>query len=240
MRDLYVNYDCDVACTNLFETLGRCARVCSYAVFVALSDTSHTVCLPPRSLCHNAIPDGGTALTSLHVLALEGMLAILSGLAAAGAGGPLTTDVGDALPFSALGNTAAELAAPLSAGGQQSDLRALGLAGQSGIPMPELQRLSLMRAAEVLRQRKQLKRRLALASQRFNTDSKHWIEYAQVRRREVEARVCVRVSLYVSRASCCAGARSPPYPRGRTLRRSLPAGLSGPRPHAHRAVHLRA
>ena len=44
----------------------------------------------------------------------------------------------------------------------------------------ELLRLSRERTAAVLRQRKQLKRRLALASQRFNTDAKHWIEYAQV------------------------------------------------------------
>jgi len=50
MVDLYVNYDCDVACTNLFDTLCAC-------------------------LCRNAVPDG-VRLNSLHVLALEGILAV--------------------------------------------------------------------------------------------------------------------------------------------------------------------
>ena len=50
MVDLYVNYDCDVACTNLFDTLCRC-------------------------LCRNAVPDG-VRLNSLHVLSLEGILAV--------------------------------------------------------------------------------------------------------------------------------------------------------------------
>ena len=55
MLDLYINYDCDVACTNLFETLCRC-------------------------LCRNAVPEQGP-LTSLHVLALEGVLAVLENMA---------------------------------------------------------------------------------------------------------------------------------------------------------------
>eukprot|EP01138_Halocafeteria_seosinensis_P010884 gb/GECG01011117.1/.p1 GENE.gb/GECG01011117.1/~~gb/GECG01011117.1/.p1 ORF type:complete len:2015 (+),score=275.06 gb/GECG01011117.1/:1-6045(+) len=55
MLDLYINYDCDVACTNLFETLCRC-------------------------LCRNAVPENGP-LTSLHVLSLEGVLAVVENMA---------------------------------------------------------------------------------------------------------------------------------------------------------------
>lgn len=55
MLDLYINYDCDVACTNLFEELCRC-------------------------LCRNAIPDD-QVLTSLHVLSLEGVLAVVENMA---------------------------------------------------------------------------------------------------------------------------------------------------------------
>jgi hypothetical protein len=55
MLDLYVNYDCDVACTNLFEELCR-------------------------SLCRNAVPETGP-LTTLHVLSLEGILAVVENMA---------------------------------------------------------------------------------------------------------------------------------------------------------------
>lgn len=36
------------------------------------------------------------------------------------------------------------------------------------------------RTAEVLQEKKKMKRRLGLAAQRFNTGSKGWLEYAQV------------------------------------------------------------
>ena len=58
MVDLYVNYDCDVQCTNLFENLFKC-------------------------LCRNAEPgfteDGGAgiALNTLHLHALEGIMVAL-------------------------------------------------------------------------------------------------------------------------------------------------------------------
>jgi hypothetical protein len=67
MLDLYVNYDCDVACTNLFEELCR-------------------------SLCRNAVPEAGP-LTTLHVLSLEGVLAVVENMArrcVAGRAGGLT------------------------------------------------------------------------------------------------------------------------------------------------------
>ncbi len=55
MLDLYINYDCDVMCTNLFETL------CS-------------------TCCKNAVPDSGP-LNSLHITALEGVLAVIDNIA---------------------------------------------------------------------------------------------------------------------------------------------------------------
>ena len=55
MLDLYINYDCDVMCTNLFETL------CS-------------------SCCKNAVPASGP-LNSLHITALEGVLAVVDNIA---------------------------------------------------------------------------------------------------------------------------------------------------------------
>lgn len=51
MLDLYVNYDCDVHCTNLFETLCKC-------------------------LSRHAQPEAGESLNILHLLALEGVLAV--------------------------------------------------------------------------------------------------------------------------------------------------------------------
>jgi golgi-specific brefeldin A-resistance guanine nucleotide exchange factor 1 len=58
MVDLYKNYDCDVQCTNLFETLCGC-------------------------LCRNAVPVGGRTgrLTILHTLSLESILAVLDSIA---------------------------------------------------------------------------------------------------------------------------------------------------------------
>ena len=58
MVDLYKNYDCDVQCTNLFETLCAC-------------------------LCRNAVPSGGRTgqLTILHTLSLEAILAVLDSIA---------------------------------------------------------------------------------------------------------------------------------------------------------------
>ena len=67
MLDLYVNYDCDVACTNLFEELCR-------------------------SLCRNAVPETGP-LTTLHVLSLEGVLAVVENMARRWVGGPHENDV---------------------------------------------------------------------------------------------------------------------------------------------------
>ena len=57
MVDLYKNYDCDVQCTNLFETLCAC-------------------------LCKNAVPPGGRSgqLTILNTLSLEAILLVLDSI----------------------------------------------------------------------------------------------------------------------------------------------------------------
>eukprot|EP00941_MAST-03F_sp_MAST-3F-sp1_P003286 g3286.t1 len=55
MHDLFVNYDCDVQCTNLFEDLCKC-------------------------LCRNAQPRDGK-LNALQLLALEGLNAVLTSMA---------------------------------------------------------------------------------------------------------------------------------------------------------------
>ncbi len=44
------------------------------------------------------------------------------------------------------------------------------------------------RTAEVLQERKKMKRRLGLAARKFNTGSKGWLEYTQVSWRDVAAR----------------------------------------------------
>lgn len=216
MRDLYVNYDCDVACTNLFETLGRC-------------------------LCHSAVPDSGTPLTSLHILALEGMLSILRGLAAVGGRG--TAEGGAGPPTPAVGVDGGEAAAfavgaPPDGRGDLSPLAATAALWPAA--PPEMHRLSQMRAAEVLRQRKQLKRRLALASQRFNTDAKHWIEYAQARPLASPPRLRLHPAPLLVPVPAVAGARPASHARRRPVRRALPPRLPGPRQDAHRSLHLRA
>ena len=61
MLDLYVNYDTDVHCTNLFETLLQALA----------RNTSPESCLNQRA---------GAPLNSLNVLALEGLLAIISSI----------------------------------------------------------------------------------------------------------------------------------------------------------------
>lgn len=54
--------------------------------------------------------------------------------------------------------------------------------GAGGAGDDELEWLERARArtAEVLQERKKMKRRLGLAAERFNTGSKGWLEYAQV------------------------------------------------------------
>lgn len=73
---------------------------------------------------------------------------------------------------------------------QQQQLLRHGKAGGGGGDRGALDELSWLesaraRTAEVLQERKKMKRRLGLAAQRFNTGSKGWLEYAQVSRTSV-------------------------------------------------------
>jgi len=140
MADIFVNYDCSVRSTNLFE------------IFTG-------------TLARNAVPSSGERLNSLHVLALEGVLAVLESLARrcelaarAGVAGALDTTTGD-------GPDAVPDDSPMAAAASWAD---------SSDPR-----------VEALRRRRQLKRRFALAAARFNAcDGKHdegdagWLRYA--------------------------------------------------------------
>lgn len=64
--------------------------------------------------------------------------------------------------------------------GNDGDTLSAGGVGEGGGELEWLER-ARARTAEVLQERKKMKRRLGLAAERFNTGSKGWLEYAQVR-----------------------------------------------------------
>lgn len=164
MLDLYINYDCDVACTNLFETLCRC-------------------------LCRNAVPEQGP-LTSLHILSLEGVLAVLESMArrctpgtsAPGASGGSTPQASGAAVGGGAGGSHSARRRPLL-NGRDGEEKLPGGEGEdvegAGEDDTEWLNQSRERTARVLEKRKQLKRRMMLAAARFNTDKKGWVKYAQ-------------------------------------------------------------
>jgi hypothetical protein len=130
MADIFVNYDCDVGCTNLFE------------IFT-------------RTLARNATPQRGEGLNSLHVLALEGVLAVL-----------------ESITRRCLAPMIRRQDSPLPMGEEVEDDDAASEASHAA-------------STRLLNERRQLKRRLALAAARFNTqEGKHdtsdsgWIRYA--------------------------------------------------------------
>lgn len=216
MLDLYVNFDCDVACANLFETLCRTLARC-------------------------AVPDAGQPLTSLHTIAMDGLLSIVSSIAQRcpshpswqgsvvttqqqqqqdidGGGGAVPSSSA-AAPQSPVAGTGALFQSPTtpdghhhhhpvlspeggqvpyynrsySDGSMQASNAGDGGAGGAGTGRgsagsldwgagggPQLQSsLSREQTAAVLRQRRQLKRRMVMAASRFNGESKQWIEYGQ-------------------------------------------------------------
>jgi hypothetical protein len=216
MLDLYVNFDCDVVCANLYEALTRC-------------------------LCRCAIPEGGAPLTSLHTIALEGILSVISSMAQRCPGHPAWQEY--AATYAAAAEEAAEDAAAAQARATASATRAALAGGETGeegegeggsvaaamrtpsaavraklrspllsspgegeapasflltpgrrgaglglgagaaaaaaaaaAAVPEAAREE---SAAVLRARRQLKRRMALAAARFYSDQKRWIEGVQ-------------------------------------------------------------
>jgi brefeldin A-resistance guanine nucleotide exchange factor 1 len=92
MKDLYLNYDCDVQCTNLYEfictTLGNVAAPNSYCVpQVQLEMDKSLMKDGPGPIANNAMAQKAAAaaaevpLNALNILALEGLTTIISSIA---------------------------------------------------------------------------------------------------------------------------------------------------------------
>ncbi|CAM9741848.1 unnamed protein product, partial [Ectocarpus sp. 8 AP-2014] len=200
--DVYINYDCDVQCTNLFET----------------------IC---HSLSSHALPRDGMEVNALNRLALEGVLAVIESISrrcgpsskppsssqqlgfwvqqtGGGGGGGGSPPLPLSGPHS--GGLSASLGGPDSSrrssvsdsdsdqeyiaafggggavhGGGDGGGAPFGGSGGGGGAAGELGWLERARArtAEVLQERKKMKRRLGLAARKFNTGTKGWLEYAQ-------------------------------------------------------------
>ncbi len=77
MADLYMNYDCDINCTNLFET------ICSTLAKVANPDyvSSDRPQTTSDSEMMSDAPTNNSRLNILNRLALEGVLAVIDGIA---------------------------------------------------------------------------------------------------------------------------------------------------------------
>jgi hypothetical protein len=174
MIDLYVNFDCDVACANLFEALCRC-------------------------LCRCSVPEIGTPITSLHAIALDGILSVVSSMAQRCPGHPAwrqrgaglfinrsNLNVGEANNISssrdiysdAMTDQAAIVAQLADGGTGGASGSNSGIVGHWQLESKDHAK-EREETAAVLRSRRQLKKRLALAAAKFNTDQKGWIEVLQ-------------------------------------------------------------
>lgn len=193
MLDLYVNYDCDVHCTNLFEVL----------------------CKSLARNCQGMESDDGS-LNALSLLCLEGLLAVIDSIArrcplnsvaasssassfqAGGGMSDISSLQGSDLarftsgPEMVKHRTSSELSldeiSPMSS---VRDLMHLVMSGSDsetdsdpGDVLEGPDQLAWLhtareRTAEVLQQRKRAKKRYALAADKFNTDQKTWIAYSQ-------------------------------------------------------------
>ncbi|KAG7388172.1 G-box binding factor [Phytophthora pseudosyringae] len=190
MLDLYINYDCDVHCTNLFEVLCKS--------------------LAKNCQCMSG-PDG--SLNALTLLCLEGLLAVIESIARRC---PLNTPPktsgsrtfgNNAGVLSLQGSDLARFTAGASPGTESSsgefpmedispmssvrDLMHLVMSGSESDsdseqsepdnPADQLAWLHTARerTAEVLQQRKRAKKRYALAAEKFNHDQKNWMAFSQ-------------------------------------------------------------
>ncbi|TYZ68326.1 hypothetical protein PybrP1_007605 [[Pythium] brassicae (nom. inval.)] len=197
MLDLYVNYDCDVHCTNLFEVL----------------------CKSLARNCQDMASDDGS-LNALSLLCLEGLLAVIDSIArrcplsspltpgamaaAATSGGGISSLQGSDLARFTSGpgpahagtkhRTASELSlddiSPMSS---VRDVMQLVMSGSDsetdsdygdspdggGPDQLAWLHTARERTAEVLQQRKRAKKRYAVAADKFNTDPKNWIAFSQ-------------------------------------------------------------
>lgn len=196
MLDLYTNYDCDFRCTNLFETLCKCLCRCSIPVHILASnsriayitglDTDED--MGPESAVisaeefassldsimelgnHLDPDDDSTGITVLECNSLEGVLAVIDSIARRCVDAPSEEAI-----VSAAERERERQASPVDwssfldsdAGGAGEDLQWLANARE--------------RRAEMLRERKQMKRRLMLAARQFNKkpNKMYWLEYAQ-------------------------------------------------------------
>ncbi|OWZ22496.1 hypothetical protein PHMEG_0002780 [Phytophthora megakarya] len=190
MLDLYINYDCDVHCTNLFEVL----------------------CKSLAKNCQSMSgPDG--SLNALTLLCLEGLLAVIESIARRC---PLNTPAktagsrtfgNNAGVLSLKGSDLARFTAGASPGTENlssefpmedispmssvRDLMHLVMSGsesdsdseqsESDNPADQLAWLHTARerTAEVLQQRKRVKKRYSLAAEKFNHDQKNWMAFSQ-------------------------------------------------------------
>ncbi|CAM9924459.1 unnamed protein product, partial [Ascophyllum nodosum] len=177
MVDVYINYDCDVQCTNLFES----------------------IC---HSLSTHALPRDGKArlkqrtlgeVTALNRLALEGVLAVINSISRRCQ--PRSQHHQHYPQHHQQRHQQQRTRTPFSGGSGTRTGTTGGVGGEGmGSPQPdgegelegeeeegEMSWLERARArtAEVLQERKKMKRRLGLAAQKFNSGSKGWLQYAQ-------------------------------------------------------------
>ncbi|EEY54486.1 uncharacterized protein PITG_08139 [Phytophthora infestans T30-4] len=190
MLDLYINYDCDVHCTNLFEVL----------------------CKSLAKNCQSmSSPDGN--LNALTLLCLEGLLAVIESIARrcplntpaktsgsrtfGGNAGVLSLKGSDLARFTAGASPRTDCSSDafprddISPMSSVRDLMHLVMSGsesdsdseqsEADNPADQLAWLHTARerTAEVLQQRKSIKKRYALAAEKFNTDQKNWMAFSQ-------------------------------------------------------------
>jgi len=174
MLDMYVNYDCDVACTNLFEAMCAC-------------------------LGRNAVPRPSARLTNLHVLSVEGILSITEGLerrcradvVSGAANGVTSASAGSLLGVDEQGRRAggssgvddtAEAEAAAAAAAAAVDIATSAATRAGGSTADQKAVLARLSARlEDIRRSKQVKRRMAQLAVRFNeTEGKHrkWVPFA--------------------------------------------------------------
>ncbi|EGZ07279.1 hypothetical protein PHYSODRAFT_528113 [Phytophthora sojae] len=190
MLDLYINYDCDVHCTNLFEVLCK-------------------------SLAKNCQSMSGAdgSLNALTLLCLEGLLAVIESIArrcplntpAKTSGsrtfgsnsGVLSLKGSDLARFTAGASPVTESSSgefpmeDISPMSSVRDLMHLVMSGsesdsdsEQSEPDNAADQLAWLhtareRTAEVLQQRKHAKKRYALAAEKFNNDQKNWMAFSQ-------------------------------------------------------------
>ncbi len=163
MLDLYTNYDCDMHCTNLFEA----------------------IC---RALAMQALPvKGQIHLNTLNILGLEGVLIIIESMARRCIGSVRNPNQGSSLL--AVAESPRNTLHSGGDGAQENDESDGYSSDNSSVVIDDLSG-SLTRInsfwesnkefiAQKLQQQKRIKQMLMLAVERFNSDQKGWITYAQ-------------------------------------------------------------